>query len=297
MGIYKPTYTLGDYVWDDANSNGIQDSGESGIANVTIKLYKDGVDTGKTATTDNNGYYEFTDLEDGDYYITVDSTTLPSGYQFTGQNQSTDDTIDSDVNSSGESDTVTISGADIDTLDVGLAKIPTYCLGDFIWYDDNENGIQDSGEGGVSGVKVTLNTGAITTTDGDGKYEFCSLDNGSYSVTVDLSTLPSGYKFTDQNQGTDDTIDSDINPTDGKSDTVTIQDANNTTLDGGIYKPDTPTYCLGDFIWYDDNENGIQDSGEGGVSGVKVTLNTGAITKQMEMVSMSSVVSTMEATR
>jgi len=72
---------------------------------------------------------------------------------------------------------------------------PTYCLGDFIWYDDNENGIQDSGEGGVSGVKVTLNTGAITTTDGDGKYEFCSLDNGSYSGTVDLSTLPSGISL------------------------------------------------------------------------------------------------------
>ncbi len=57
-----------------------------------------------------------------------------------------------------------------------------------------------------------------------------------------------------------------------RSDTVTIQDNNNTTLDGGIYKSDTPTYCLGDFIWYDDNKNGIQDSGEAGVSGVKSLL-------------------------
>jgi len=73
-----------------------------------------------------------------------------------------------------------------------------------------------------------------------------------------------------------DSTDSDINPDDGKSETITIKDANNTTLDGGIYKP---TYCMGDYIWYDSNKNGIQDSNENGVNGVKITLNeTGAIT-------------------
>ncbi len=49
--------------------------------------------------------------------------------------------------------------------------------------------------------------------------------------------------------------DSDINPTDGKSDTVTIQDNNNTTLRWWyLYNLYTrESYCLGDFIWYDDN--------------------------------------------
>ncbi len=58
------------------------------------------------------------------------------------------------------------------------------------------------------------------------------MTNGNYSITVDTTTLPSGYKFTDQNQGTDDTVDSDINATDGKSDAITVQDADNKTLDG-----------------------------------------------------------------
>jgi len=34
--------------------------------------------------------------------------------------------------------------------------------------------------------------------------------------------------------------DSDINPDDGKSDTVTISDDNNYSLDGGIYSPTLP---------------------------------------------------------
>ncbi len=52
--------------------------------------------------------------------------------------------------------------------------------------------------------------------------------------------LPDGYELTAKNSGSDDSVDSDINPDDGKSDIATIQDADNTTLDGGIYKP---TYC------------------------------------------------------
>jgi len=33
---------------------------------------------------------------------------------------------------------------------------PTVRLGDYIWYDNNQNGIQDDGEDGVSDVKITL---------------------------------------------------------------------------------------------------------------------------------------------
>jgi len=214
--------------------NGIQDEGEKGVSGVKVTL-----NTGVETTTDGDGKYEFCTLDNGEYSITVDTSTLPDNYKFTEQNQGTDDAVDSDINpTDGKSDTVTIKDNNNTTLDGGIYKsdTPTYCLGDFIWYDDNKNGIQDEGEKGVSGVKVTLNTGLETTTDGDGKYEFCTLDNGEYSITVDTSTLPDNYKFTEQNQGTDDAVDSDINPTDGKSDTVIIQDSNNTTLDGGIYK-------------------------------------------------------------
>ncbi len=77
-----------------------------------------------------------------------------------------------------------------------------YCLGNFIWYDNNHNGIQDSDESGVEGVAITLNeTGDTTKTDDRGYYEFCELNNGDYSITIDKSTLPEGYVITAQNRG------------------------------------------------------------------------------------------------
>ncbi len=142
---------------------------------------------------------------------------------------------------------VTISDDNNYSLDGGIYS-PTYCLGDMIWKDIDQDGIQDDGEEGVADVNITLYNSSneelgTDTTDSGGKYEFCNLSSDDYYIVVDKSTLPDGYEITSQNQGDDDNNDSDINPDDGKSDTVTISDDNNYSLDGGIY---SPTYCLGD---------------------------------------------------
>src|SRR5262249_23634693 len=51
---YTPVTTtpvaIGDFVWDDANGNGIQDSGEAGIPGVTLTLT--GTDSNSTPVTD-----------------------------------------------------------------------------------------------------------------------------------------------------------------------------------------------------------------------------------------------------
>ncbi len=111
------------------------------------------------------------------------------------------------------------------------------------------------------------------TTDSSGKYEFCNLSSDDYYIVVDKSTLPDGYEITSQNQGDDDNNDSDINPDDGKSDTVTISDDNNYSLDGGIY---SPTYCLGDMIWKDIDPDGYpkMDGGREGEFGQIVNYLT-----------------------
>ncbi len=190
---------------------------------------------------------EFCNLSSDDYYIVVDKSTLPDGYEITAQNQGDDDNNDSDINpDDGKSDTVTISDDNNYSLDGGIYS-PTYCLGDMIWKDIDQDGIQDDGEEGVADVNITLYNSSneelgTDTTDSSGKYEFCNLSSDDYYIVVDKSTLPDGYEITAQNQGDDDNNDSDINPDDGKSDTVTISDDNNYSLDGGIY---SPTYCLG----------------------------------------------------
>ena len=62
------------------------------------------------------------------------------------------------------------------------------------------------------------------------------MENGSYSISIDISTLPDEYKITSLNSGDDDSKDNDIDPNSGESDIVVIQDADNKTLDGGIFK-------------------------------------------------------------
>ncbi|HBI0912428.1 TPA: carboxypeptidase regulatory-like domain-containing protein, partial [Staphylococcus aureus] len=246
LGIYKPKYNLGDYVWEDTNKNGIQDQDEKG--NVL-----------KTVTTDADGKYKFTDLDNGNYKVEF---TTPEGYTPTTVTSGSD--IEKDSN--GLTTTGVINGADNMTLDSGFYKTPKYNLGNYVWEDTNKDGKQDSTEKGISGVTVTLKNenGEVlqtTKTDKDGKYQFTGLENGTYKVEFET---PSGYTPTQVGSGTDEGIDSN-----GTSTTGVIKDKDNDTIDSGFYKP---TYNLGDYVWEDTNKNGVQDKDEKGISGVTVTL-------------------------
>jgi uncharacterized repeat protein (TIGR01451 family)/LPXTG-motif cell wall-anchored protein len=67
-------------------------------------------------------------------------------------------------------------------------------IGDLVWNDDNENGIQDGDEKGISGalVKLTVpdSTTLNTTTGSDGSYLFTGLPAGEYTVEIVMSSIP-----------------------------------------------------------------------------------------------------------
>ncbi|HDH4457262.1 TPA: carboxypeptidase regulatory-like domain-containing protein, partial [Staphylococcus aureus] len=259
LGIYKPKYNLGDYVWEDTNKNGIQDQDEKGISGVTVTLKDENGNVLKTVTTDADGKYKFTDLDNGNYKVVF---TTPEGYTPTTVTSGSD--IEKDSN--GLTTTGVINGADNMTLDSGFYKTPKYNLGNYVWEDTNKDGKQDSTEKGISGVTVTLKNenGEVlqtTKTDKDGKYQFTGLENGTYKVEFET---PSGYTPTQVGSGTDEGIDSN-----GTSTTGVIKDKDNDTIDSGFYKP---KYNLGDYVWEDTNKNGVQDKDEKGISGVTVTL-------------------------
>ncbi len=62
------------YVYFDANNNGIKESGEAGIPGSTITLTgtNDLGPVSQTATTDANGFYQFTNLRPGTYTVQQD---------------------------------------------------------------------------------------------------------------------------------------------------------------------------------------------------------------------------------
>lgn len=62
------TYALGDYVWIDADRDGIQDIGELPLKGVTVSLYQDETEIASTTTND-QGRYDFDLLPAGTYEI------------------------------------------------------------------------------------------------------------------------------------------------------------------------------------------------------------------------------------
>ncbi|MGT2648884.1 accessory Sec-dependent serine-rich glycoprotein adhesin, partial [Streptococcus uberis] len=147
----------------------------------------------------------------------------------------------------------------------------TYKIGNYVWVDTNNDGIQnEGGTTGLADVLVTLtfpdgSTKAVRT-DANGYYEFAGLTDGE-TYTISFET-PAGYTPAIANAGTDDTIDSD-----GSSVTVTINGADNMTLDTGFVADVVKeVHTIGDTVWEDTNKDGIQDVGEPGIPGVTVTL-------------------------
>src|SRR5205085_997487 len=145
-GFYQPV-TIGNFVWNDLNGNGVQDAGEPGIPGETGRAR--GRESAcnavsGTTTTDDNGLYGFTEAP-GTYSVAV---TTPGGYVATATGQGTT-TTDSNVSPSGTTPCALPSGGSDQTIDFGFYQPVT--IGNFVWNDLNGNGVQDAGEPGIPG--------------------------------------------------------------------------------------------------------------------------------------------------
>lgn len=294
---------LGSTVFHDSDADGLQEVGEVGIAGARVNLLADingdgQIDSGEviaTTTTDGNGDYSFTVVA-GNYRVQFET---PEGFNASSPaNRGNDDAVDSDGMVSG---VVSLAAGEKNTtVDSGFYQLPDQggggygseptppapaSLGDRIWFDTNRNGLQDAGEKGAQGIQVNLIDGGedgiigtnddamlSTTTDVNGNYKFENLIAGR-EYQVQVGGLPQGYEFTQANVGSNDATDSDVNASSGKTQIVTLVAGEHySELDAGIIaKPSS----LGDRVWLDANKNGLQDAGETGVQGVKVTLRGG----------------------
>ena len=209
FAFVKPA-SVGNFVWFDANKDGIQDADEFGVAGVTVTL-TDGAGNPvidldgnpvKPVTTDANGKYEFTNLMPNVDRIVANAGeenykvifTAPAGYSATTSYAA----ADGEKDSNGADSSVTLTqGQNDETVDFGLVADGT--IGDTLFWDvDNNGGSAPSGpDKPLAGVTVTLTytTPAgvektlTTVTDADGHYSFKDLAPGDYVVTVDKTSL------------------------------------------------------------------------------------------------------------
>ncbi|WP_417912255.1 SdrD B-like domain-containing protein [Candidatus Electronema sp. TJ] len=129
------TSDLGDLIWLDKDSDGIQDADELGIEGVTVVLKDNGGVIIATTVTDANGNYLFPDLPPGTYTVTVTDTA--------GKLTDLIQTFDPD-GSVNNSHTVTIiGGTDYLDADFGYgAPKPTYAaVSGFAAYVDEGGGV------------------------------------------------------------------------------------------------------------------------------------------------------------
>jgi hypothetical protein len=157
------------------------------------------------------------------------------------------------VNLSGGTFTVTVTAANGCTATTSVTIAQTnngITVGDYVWYDNDQDGLQSPAElsQGVNNITVMLIapgpdgffgtaddiTKATTTTNSAGFYQFTCVTPGQYVIM--FSGVPTGYEFTIKDAAVNDCKDSDAGAN-GKTSpfTVTSGQANIECIDAGIH--------------------------------------------------------------
>ncbi len=249
---------IGDLVWLDTNHDGVQGAGEPGQGGVSVSLRSagpDGVldtpdDTTAAATTGAAGTYWFTHLAPGRYRVSVDPATTPAG------------TV---VSSPNPLELTLAPGQDDSARDFGLRYDGS--IGDSVWLDTNGDGSRGAGEPAVAAAVVHL-VGAgpdgtlgsaddvevgTRSSDAFGAYRFADLAPGTYRVSIDNDSGPSGAS---------------VPPSESPRTVVLAAHQQLDTVDFGFRF----TGSIGDRVWVDTDGNHAQDPGEGGLGGVTLRL-------------------------
>ena len=270
------TNSIGDFVWHDNNVNGIQDAGEQGIENVILQLIDDKNNVIKTTTTDNTGYYEFTDIPNGNYTVKIANENFQNAgvlsnstykkWYASPANTGSDDTKDSDGSENNHTASVTINCSNDITIDFGFFYT---CI------SLEKTGPSTANKGDIINYHFKLeNCGDLVLHGGAQVYDPLINPEGDHKIWDGIVSPGQIVEF---------------------DNTYTVKETdcgqllNQATVIGHPQKPDgsylsdvanmsswtVDVQCkasLGDRVWEDKNKNGAQDEGEEGVPGVTVNL-------------------------
>jgi hypothetical protein len=297
-GSRPPRFAVGDTVWQDIDRSGRQDPGEPPAAGISVQLLNADGKVIESTVSSAAGRFAFDDLAAGTYAVRF--AGVPSGFRLTATG-SGDPAADSDPDYTGTTppftlgmgkpqvraataaDTVSAAYIHAD-IDAGITAL-RYAIGDRVWLDLDADGARQSDEPPASATVSLIKDErvlATTTTDADGHYCFTGLDAGDYRVRFELGEH---RRFTARNATSEPTLDSDPDPVTGTTPPITVgpgaaslmpaadlgvadADLVNATVSAGL----VGAYAVGDLVWRDDNGNGVLDSGEPGLPGIRVEL-------------------------
>ncbi|MFT4110141.1 SdrD B-like domain-containing protein [Propionicimonas sp.] len=308
--IVPISYAVGDYVWIDADRDGVQDAGEDVLPGVTVDLLNAAGEVVATTTTDAQGRYLFDGLPAGTYQVRFTLTEEQAArYTFTTEGAGDSDADDSDAvvqtggrigltrqfvldgtNTAltGDYDREVQASEGIDpTWDAGVV-LKSVSVGDYVWVDSNRDGRQDPGEPGIPGVVLELvgpdgepvtdvhgNPVGPVTTGPNGEYTFENLPalSGEQTYTVRIDTEASAEALRPY-------VPTSPSQGDRQGDSSSWEAM---TEPGDLHEDGdrdptldfgfvAKTYAIGDYVWIDANRDGSQGDDEDPLPGVRVDL-------------------------
>ncbi len=288
--LYLAYSSIGDRVWYDLDGDGMQDVGEPGLAGVTVNLIdpRDGHTIESQTTTGETGHYLFEQLSHMYYIVQVDESTLPPGFASTTAvpDPDPDDYHPTYDNVVCGDDCIARDGLtytriyyiklnhpeDYETADFGYRPSGA-AIGDFVWSDADSDGRQDDGEPGIGGVLMELLDSAgnplsppvTTTTSISGWYLFSGLTAGQYKVRVADSNFDAGGPL----EGYTHIIGAESRPSPTNVITLAAEQVY-VNADFGYHKDGLGS--IGDYVWFDADNDGSQDAGEDGAANVTLDL-------------------------
>ncbi|AEG93382.1 Ig-like domain-containing protein [Ramlibacter tataouinensis] len=265
-GWVPATGTIGDKVFDDNNTNGVFDAGDTGVAGVTVQLIDDVdndgvVDAGErvlaTDTTNANGDYLFTNVLPGNYIVRVTDTgnVLGSAASTTGgaTNGSADITriggsalgIDFGVNNRApnsafglqlgtvEDTNLVITGSSVSDADGNLATVQLSVT----------NGGVSVSLGGGATISAGANGSSTLTLSGTSAQINAALGSITYTPTADFNGVAVLTLVATDKAGVSDTNTLNLG----------VSAVNDTNNDNGTTAEDTPVTL--DVLANDNFEN------------------------------------------
>ncbi|MDO6595905.1 SdrD B-like domain-containing protein [Oceanihabitans sp. 2_MG-2023] len=260
------SYNLEGTVFDDDNQNGSQETEEANLEDIRVTLYADSNNDGilddndvqlDITSTDENGYYNFTDISEEDILVVV---TVPEDTEEITYTSTTDDVI------------VITSTEDVTGVDFGIDEtfIISYYIEGVVFDDDNSSATYDDGEAYLNNIPVVLyadtnNNGVldaddlkleITTSDENGYYSFTNVSHENVFVVV---VTPE-----DSNDNLYTLTTEEI---------VTISSTEDVTgVDFGINEEIVERFNISGVVWDDNNRDGVKDPSETPLPNIIVNL-------------------------
>lgn len=257
-----PSSTLIGIFFDDLNDNGLQDEGETGYTDGSVRLLSEDGEIDLTEPVAEDGTYFFDGVMPGEYTVTY---LLPENATMANVAEG-GNTLEAQGRQNVLTGFTVESGKAYEAPLVGAVTLGTF--EGYAYHDQNGNNVRDDGEETLAGVTVvcTPKSGTLTATQAvtgdDGVFSLTNLRPGEYSLSI---TLPNGYIFSGNLTQSGLTLDAASSDSLSCPWTALTNRAQNAV---GAVHPATVSAS----VWLDENRDGANTENERLLSGLAYEL-------------------------